>query len=190
VSTTQEHQTRAVHFLENHDEERAITAFGKARALAGAVTIGTLPGMRFYHDGQFEGKRIRLPIQLGREPKETKQKAVEIFYNQLLQITKEPVFMEGTWQLLYPDSFGPQDNSYRDILGWLWHREHERRLVAINLSETASRCRLKLDVRGWRDPIEFIDLLSDKIHRHAGHEVQETGLTIELRGYQSCIFKF
>ncbi len=65
-----DYQERSVRFLENHDEHRALTALGDERARAAATIISTIPGMRLYHDGQFEGRRLRLPVQLGREPDE------------------------------------------------------------------------------------------------------------------------
>ena len=30
--------------------------------------MSTIQGLRFYYDGQFEGRRVRLPVQLGRMP--------------------------------------------------------------------------------------------------------------------------
>src|SRR5439155_3150252 len=59
-----EFQRRSARFIENHDETRSAAAFGR-RVRAAAVTMSTLPGLRFYHDGQWEGRRARLPVQLG-----------------------------------------------------------------------------------------------------------------------------
>ena len=36
--------------------------------LAAATVISTIQGMKFYYDGQFEGKKKKLAVQLGREP--------------------------------------------------------------------------------------------------------------------------
>lgn len=49
---------QACRFLENHDERRAPTAHrgGLAGTKAAAVITYTVPGMRFFHDGQFEGR--------------------------------------------------------------------------------------------------------------------------------------
>ena len=35
-----------------------------------AVLALTLPGLRLLHEGQIEGRRVKLPVQLGRRPGE------------------------------------------------------------------------------------------------------------------------
>ena len=72
-------QRRSARFIENHDEPRCAVAFGD-RARAAAVAVGTLPGLRFYHDGQFEGRRVRLPVQLGVMPEEPVDAELQTFY--------------------------------------------------------------------------------------------------------------
>ena len=55
-------------FRSNHDEPRIA---GKLPALlqrAAAVTIATLPGATLWHEGQFEGRRVRVPVFLDRRP--------------------------------------------------------------------------------------------------------------------------
>ena len=50
-------QSRSVRFLENHDEERALTAFpgGRDRMLGLATVVSSVPGLLFLYDGQMEG---------------------------------------------------------------------------------------------------------------------------------------
>src|SRR5439155_13135406 len=64
------YQRKLVRFVENHDEERALTGFGLDKSRAAAVVVSTVPGAKLFHDGQFEGRRHRIPVQLGRRPKE------------------------------------------------------------------------------------------------------------------------
>ena len=45
--------------LENHDEQRAATAFSFHRERAAALAMATVPGARLFHQGQFEGRRAR-----------------------------------------------------------------------------------------------------------------------------------
>ena len=63
-------QARLVRFLENHDEPRAASAFAPDRLRAAAIALLTLPGEILLHEGQLEGLRTRLPVQLGRRPLE------------------------------------------------------------------------------------------------------------------------
>src|SRR5690606_8887878 len=66
LSGDMEYQERQVRFLENHDETRARAAFSPAQQRAAAVIAATSPGMRFFHEGELEGRTLHLPVQLGR----------------------------------------------------------------------------------------------------------------------------
>src|SRR5271166_6616978 len=58
-------QEKLLRFLENHDEPRATATFSPAKEQAAAVTISSLPGAKLFHEGQFEGRKVRLPVFLG-----------------------------------------------------------------------------------------------------------------------------
>ena len=60
-------QRRCVRFLENHDEPRAASAFPSDVHRAAAILAFLTPGLRFFHDGQFEGRRDQ-----GRDPAQAK----------------------------------------------------------------------------------------------------------------------
>src|SRR4051812_17824616 len=66
LRATVDYQQRLARFIENHDEERAVTVFGRPRSCAAAVLALTLPGMRLLHEGQLAGRARRVPVQLGR----------------------------------------------------------------------------------------------------------------------------
>jgi hypothetical protein len=57
-----DYQEKMVRFIENHDESRAAATFLDGMGRAAAVAILTLPGARLLHEGQFEGRRVRLPV--------------------------------------------------------------------------------------------------------------------------------
>ncbi|MEM1217228.1 MAG: alpha-amylase family glycosyl hydrolase [Bacteroidota bacterium] len=63
-------QQRSARFLENHDEDRFLATQHEARTKAAAMITYTTPGLRFFYQGQWEGRAKRLPVQLGREPQE------------------------------------------------------------------------------------------------------------------------
>ena len=73
-----------VHFIENHDEQRAATAFSRAQHEAAARRIASLPGLTMWHDGQWQGRKIHIPVQLGRCPEEASDTAISDFYDTLL----------------------------------------------------------------------------------------------------------
>jgi glycosidase len=62
------YQEKLVRFTENHDEPRALSVFSPAKARATAVTVATIPGAKLFHEGQFEGRMVRLPVFLGVVP--------------------------------------------------------------------------------------------------------------------------
>lgn len=182
------YQEKSVRFIENHDEVRAVAALGKEKSKAAVCVMSTIPGMRFYFDGQFEGKKIRLPVQLGREPGEQVDNDLKNFYSKLLSITKSKIFHEGNWSLL--DTFQSLENNftYQNILAWQWKYNDTIILIFVNYSNITSTCRVKLDLEGQDDEIEFHDLLNDVKYRHSCEEILRDGLYIELESYNSHIF--
>jgi hypothetical protein len=63
-------QDHLARFLENHDEPRAAATFPFDVHRAAAVITFLGPGLRFLHQGQREGRRVRIPMHLGRGPEE------------------------------------------------------------------------------------------------------------------------
>ena len=58
-------------FVENHDEPRLAAVLGAARATAPRPSSrSTLPGVALLHEGQADGRRVRVPVTLGRRPDE------------------------------------------------------------------------------------------------------------------------
>ena len=190
LTAQKDYQRKSIRFLENHDEERAAKILGKEKSQAAAVIAGTVTGMHFYYDGQFEGKKTKLPVQLGREPKEQICPSLKLFYDRFLDITNRDVFKHGEWNMLKPIPSSDKNTTYNNILAWTWTYANEKRLIVINYADTISTCWLKLDVRGYPEEFTLIDLLTDKIYDRSAEEVHSTGLYIELRNYNSHIFAY
>ncbi len=183
-----EFQLKSVRFIENHDEQRAAKKFDINKSLAAAVVISTIQGAHFYYDGQFEGKKTKLPVQFGREPAEKISQQVLKFYEVLMEITNEEIFKKGNWQLLYPEPVGNTDNTRENILAWQWRLNNEFRIIVINYSNIISRCRLKLEMDSNQNKILFEDLFTKKFYKRPLDEIKDPGLFVELKGYQSHIF--
>ena len=94
------YQKKLLRFIENHDEPRAAATFSPAKERAAAVTMSTLPGARLFHEGQFEGRKIRPPVFLGRRPHEPVDEGLQSFYAKLLETIDSPVFRDGQWSPL------------------------------------------------------------------------------------------
>ena len=111
----------SLYFIENHDEPRAASVFGKSDHLAALALILSIPGSVLIHEGQMEGKHERLPVQrirpLADEPADP---ALRASYGQLLKITNDDVFKRGDFELFDPGVYG--------TLGFI--RKDQRRVIA------------------------------------------------------------
>ena len=181
-------QLKSVRFLENHDENRAIVKFGKQKSVAAATVISTIQGMKLFFDGQFEGKKIKLPLQLGRAPFEKVSETKKAFYTKLLKIIKDEIFVSGDWNLLKPLPAGDKNYSYNNFFAWQWIYRSSCRIIAINYSDTTSQCRLKFQVNSSIEDIVLFDILNDQKYVRSTDEILEQGLFIELKAYNSHIF--
>jgi hypothetical protein len=123
--TSPDFLSRCVHFIENHDEERAQHVFGPEIHRQAAALIVTLPGAPLIHQGQREGRRERLPVQLVR-PRlvEEDDPTLRDFYNRLIVIGKDPIFRSG--------EFRPFDSGIDGLVSFVRLHEGRRVVVAID----------------------------------------------------------
>jgi hypothetical protein len=183
------YQERLVRFLENHDEPRAAATFAAEKARAAAVVLLTLPGAKLLHEGQFEGRRVRLPVFLSRRPDESPDPDLQAFYHRLLTETAREVFRNGQWRLC--DRSGWPDNpSHLNIMAWCWELGDDRYLVAVNFSGTPSQAVIRMpwdDVWGrtWR----LSEELSDESYERRGDELAESGLFVSLAPWNWHMFQ-
>ena len=84
-------QDKLARFLENHDEPRAAATFAPAVHAAAAVLTYLSPGLRFFHQGQFEGRRTRISPHLVRGPNEPVDDQLAQFYARLLPVLRQPM---------------------------------------------------------------------------------------------------
>jgi hypothetical protein len=173
-------QERLVRFIENHDEPRAAAAFSPQKLRASALAMATLPGAKLFHDGQFEGRKVKLPVQLGRLPDEPVDREIEGFYRKLLKAVRRPAFREGRWR---PCDVGgwPGNPSYLNLVAWCWRHGDARYLVAVNLSEERGQGRVEvpwddLDGRSWL----LSDVVSGDVFARDGNEMRSPGLYAAL----------
>ena len=172
------YQSRLVRFLENHDEPRIAKELLGARERAAAVAVATLPGATLWHEGQFEGWRVRLPVFLGRRPPEPVDVDLRSFYHRLLEAA--PRVRSGDWTVCEAVGW-PDDASCEQLLSWCWQDREHRTLVIVNDGQApvAARVRLPwpdLAGRSWR----LIDVLSGEAYERDGNEMSTDGLYVQL----------
>jgi glycosidase len=184
------YQNKLVRFVENHDEPRAAAAFSLAKSRAAAVVIATVPGAKLFHQGQFEGRRIKLPVQLRRQPDETADGDLQAFYRGLLKVIRSPAFKEGEWSLCERSGW-PDNTSCVNLIAWCWRKGEERFLVVINLSHTRSQGRVQVP---WTDlkgrTCLLVDVMNGERHERDGDELLDQGLYVDLEAWRFHFFQW
>jgi hypothetical protein len=185
----QGYQQKLLRFLENHDEPRAAATFVLEKEQAAAVTTSTQLGARLFHEGQFEGRKVRVPVFLGRRPAEPVNKTLRDFYEGLLEAINAPIFRDGEWKLCERQGW-PDNSSFQNLLAWTWAKDDDRRLIVVNLSDSASQARVQLPWQGMRGASwHLIDALSDAIYERDGDDMASSGLYVDLKPWNYSLFE-
>ncbi|MCB0635783.1 MAG: hypothetical protein KDC54_04165 [Lewinella sp.] len=188
-------QQHSARFLENHDEERILHLLDERRAQAAAIITYTIPGLRFFHEGQWEGLRLRLPVQLGRAMREPACSCAAgrwlpvdtlsvnlpdssihcacgaAFYDQLLNLLREPLFRLGQWRQF--DNSGQQG-----LLIWHWKHKEDEALVVVNYQDRPQQVLLPLGEGIWLEAFS-----------RQTHDLREKpGLGLSLSPWQYAIY--
>lgn len=184
------YQQKLVRFIENHDEPRAVTAFGPDRSLAAATLAMALPGAKLIYAGQLQGRQIKIPVQMGQCPEEPPVAAIEAYYCRLLGELNEPIYHDGIYLALGTRPVLNSDGGFENILAFAWTMGDDWRIVAVNLTDERILGRVMLPWPFLSGPTrwQFTDKVGDlqPIFK-TGDEVLVTGLEIELQAYGSAI---
>ena len=187
LSGTPPEQSRFARFLENHDEARRAAAFPNDRLPAAGTLMATLPGMRFYHQGELEGLRIHLPITLRLAAPEPPDAFSSAFFQKILGITREEVFHLGQWNPLDVGAEGYA--SPAGLLVYEWRSEKAWKIIAVNLAAGASQGRVHLGDRVTpTQQYVFFDQLNEVRYDRSGEELHNLGLFVRLEGFRAHIF--
>lgn len=181
------YQRGLIRFIENHDEPRAVSAFGFNRAWVSALTIATLPGAKLWHEGQFVGHRVKLPVQLGRRPEEPDDDYLFEFYQLLLQDAQNDIYREGHWQPCSVRQPWHDNDSYRNLYAYFWQYAGDYRLIVVNFSEHSAQGSISVplpQLEQW----QLRDILGNKLFERDGQDIASNGLFVELNGWSGHLF--
>jgi glycosidase len=186
-----EFQLKSVRFLENHDEARAATAFQWPVHQAAAVITFTVPGMRFFHQGQLEGRRIRISPHLVRGPEEQPDKAVIDFYTKLLRVVHQPALKEGSWNLLHCREAWAENPTHEAFIAYCWiSTSGEHVLVTVNFADHQSQCYVSLPFPELGGRMRRLtDLVSNVMYDREGDELLSKGLYLDMGPWQYHVFR-
>lgn len=186
-----DYQDKLARFLENHDEPRVAASFEQLRHKAAAVITFFSPGLRFFHQGQFEGRRKRISPHLIRAPKETVDESIRRFYKGLLSVLQRPIFRDGYWQLLHCAPARDGNMSHQDFVSFFWQQsEDNMSIVVVNYSDHNSQCYVHLpisDLKGYT--LRLKDLMSPAQYDRDGNELSLIGLFLDMPAWGYHIFE-
>jgi Alpha amylase, catalytic domain len=177
-----DYQNKLARFLENHDEPRAAAAFPSGMHQAAAVITFLSPGLRFFHQGQFEGRLKRISPHLGRAPDEEVNRPLQQFYERLLGVLRQPAIRQGQWHLLECGPAWDGNGSSDAFIAFAWTNDGgERVIVCVNYAGHPSQCYVRLpfpDLAGqqWR----VRDLMGDTQYERDGNDLQSRGLYLDV----------
>jgi hypothetical protein len=186
----QEFQRRSVRFLENHDEPRAAATFSPPVHQAAAVVAFLAPGLRFFHEGEFQGRRVRVSMHVRRRPEEQVDAEIEAFYERLLRVLDLDVVHSGEWCLHVCRPAWPGNESWRDIIVTTWVRDEEQVISVVNYAPHASQCYVTLPLPQLAGrTFELVDQLGDASYRREGDGLAGDGLYLDLPPWGYHVFE-
>ena len=186
-----DYQDKLARFLENHDEPRAAATFPSGQHEAAAVITFLAPGLRFFHQGQFEGRLKRISPHLGRAPEEPVNESLKQFYARLLEVLRRPAVRDGEWRLLECAPAWDGNGSNDAFIAFAWQgADGVRVLVAVNYAAHPSQCHVRgsfgdLAGRSWR----LRDLLGDAVYDRDGNDLATHGLYLDVAPWQCHAFE-
>ncbi|MGA8044082.1 MAG: alpha-amylase family glycosyl hydrolase [Terracidiphilus sp.] len=184
-------QMKSARFLENHDEPRAAAVFAPEQHRAAAVLTFLCPGLRFFHDGQFEGRKKKVPVHLGRRPDEPTDPSLVEFYEHLLACVNLPAVRTGSWSLLECTPAWEGNWTWDCCIGFAWHGlSNERLVVVVNYAPNQSQCYVHVpfaDLNGRSVLLE--DLLGHHTYERDTPEMSNRGLFLDLGGWGYHVFR-
>jgi hypothetical protein len=187
-----DYQDKLARFLENHDEARAASEFLWPRHKAAAVVTFLSPGLRFFHQGQLDGARLRVPVHLCRGPVEPADPEIAAFYTRLLRTLKDTAaFRGGVWSQIVPQPAWPGNGSSDEFIAYAWAGEEGgRHVVVVNYADNRAQCRLALpfpEFRGRR--VRLTDVMGTEVYDRDGSEIVDHGLYIDHAPFHFNVFE-
>jgi hypothetical protein len=184
-------QSRSARFLENHDEDRAAAVFPPGKHEAAALVTYLTPGLRFFHDGQFQGRRLRTSIHLARRAAEAPDAAVAAFYQRLLVCLKRPEVRGGRWRLLSCRQAWDGNPTWDRFIAFAWDDDAGRRLlICVNYGPTQGQCYVELPADEWRGAKWTLrDLMGDANYQRDGDDLAAHGLYLDMPAWKGQVFE-
>ena len=185
-----DYQAKLARFLENHDEPRAAATFAPATHEAAAVITYLSPGLRFFHQGQAEGRRKRISPHLIRAPREPVEEGLQAFYRRLLNALEEPAVRDGRWRLLECAPAWDGNWTWDGFIAWSWEAADRRLVIIVNYAGHQGQCYVRLpfpDLAGR--PVRLEDRLGPARYDRDGGDLLSRGLYLDVGPWTYHLFE-
>jgi glycosidase len=191
LSAGLDYQDKLARFLENHDEPRAAATFAPAMHEAAAIVTYLSPGLRFFHQGQLEGRRKRISPHLVRAPLEPVDAILQRFYDSLLTLLREAIVREGHWRQLACLPAWDGNGTWDGFIAWSWEvPDGQRWLIAVNYAGNQGQCYVRLpfpDLAGR--PVRLKDLMGPATYDREGSDLALRGLYLDVPAWNYHVFE-
>ena len=185
-----DYQAKLARFLENHDEPRAAATFPPGMHEAAAVVTYLSPGLRFFHQGQFEGRKDAHLATPGPGTRGARGRAAPAFYDALLAVLRQPAVRDGDWSLLecVPawDGNGTWDGF---IARWRGQRRPAAPRRRQLLPEPGPVLRPRAVRGAARASVRLRDRMCAAIYDRSGDDLAARGLYLDLPGWGYHVFE-
>lgn len=184
-------QNKSARFLENHDEPRAATTFPPEVHEAAAIITFLAPGLRFFHQGQFEGRVKRISPHLVRAPEEPIDQRLAQFYDRLLTVLRGPALHDGCWQLLECQPAWEGNWTVDCFVAFAWSGPEDTRwVVVVNYADHQSQCYLTMP---WDDfagrTLRLLDHMGTAFFERSGDDLAALGLYLDMSPWGYHVFE-
>jgi len=186
-----DYQRRSARFLENHDEPRAAATFPAPVHTAAAVVALLAPGLRFVHEGQMTGRRLRASNHLRRRAPESVDRELETVYGRLLTVMRRRDAREGDWHLADVVPAWDGNGSSEQFVAFTWERDGERLLVAVNYAPRPGQCFVRPVFASALDgtTVALHDLMDPATrYERDGTDLARRGLYLDVPAWRAHVF--
>jgi hypothetical protein len=163
--------------------------FSRPQYLAAATITYLSPGLRLFHEGQFEGRKHRVSMHLSRRAAESPDPAIQELYKSLLTCLRSKAFREGSWSLLECIPEWEANPTFRQFVSFSWEHSGERWLIAVNYGPGSAQTFVRLpwaDLKGRNWTLN--DQLTQESLVRAGHDLAERGLYLNVPAWHVHMF--
>ena len=110
---------KTVRFLENHDEPRAVTVFNQEKYFLSVIITFSLPGLKFFHQKQFEGYNLKESLFLTKRTEEQENPLIKQYYEILFKVLN--IINSNKYEWKNGTDILKQNIEYgRNIYSWEW----------------------------------------------------------------------